>query len=158
VSETALVSDNASDPPQREAVLSAVSEVLGLPAKHHRERFLESGEPPLLVVIDAIGVVGALASLYSAGGGPTVRQLYERIRQAVPDRKVSVQFEARREGLPTISYITPIDAPNEALAEIAEDSEREVPDPRSFRWWINGRWMTHAEYDAWKKRSDSSSS
>lgn len=150
MNETALVSDNAENAAQRAAILETVSEVLGVPAIHHRDRLLESGEPPLQVVIDIIGIAGALASLYMLGGGPTMRELYERMRRLAPKRKVGVYFEARGEGLPTIQYITAPETPNEALAAMVEDSKREVPDPKSFRWWYDERWMTLVEYTKWK--------
>ena len=126
-----------------------MSEVLGVPAVAGKRVLLESAEPPYQVVIDAIGVAGALASLYTAAGGPTCAELYKRLRYTVPYRKVQVFFEARRTGQPPIRYITNDATPDRALAAIEADSKRQVPDPKSFRWWIEEGWLT---YEEWEER------
>lgn len=148
--ETALVSDNAVRAEERVAILEAVGEVLGVAAVHKWDRFLESAEPPLQVVIDAFSVLGTLAALYTVAGGPTMAELYRRVRKIAPGRKVDVHFEAHVEEDHSIQYITGPETPDEALSAIIEDSKREVPDPKSFRWWYNRRWMTHVEYREWK--------
>jgi hypothetical protein len=147
--ETATVANNARDPDELSATLAIVSEVLGVPAVAGKRVLLESAEPPYQVIIDAIGVAGALASLYAAAGGPTCADLYNRVRKLASDRKVQVHFEARRPGRPTIRYITNERTPDRALAAIVADSEREVPDPKSFRWWIEEGWLT---YEEWEER------
>ncbi len=145
--EMAYAANNAESPEQLAAILDVVSDVLGVPALAGRCRLLEAEETTLQHVIDAMGIAGALSSLYLLAGGPAMPELYERIQKVAPNRKVDVHFEARRDGLPTIQHITGATTPNEALPAIVEDSKREVPDPKPFRWWIEERWMTREEWE-----------
>jgi hypothetical protein len=147
--ETAIVANNARDKEELAASLAIVSEVLGVPAVAGKRVLLESAEPPYQLIIDYFSVAGALASIYTAAGGPTCPELYKRVRKLVTYRKVQIHFEAPRVGQPTIRYITNDATPERALAAIRTDSERGVPDPKSFRWWIQEGWLT---YEEWEER------
>lgn len=138
------VSNNARSAEELDGILNDVSEVLGFPAENGNRIFLESAEPPFEIIIrvaeiiDALGVIGKGVSVCA--------RLYERLKKRVKGRRVQILFEAPGPNGKGIVYPVDPETPNEAIAKIAYDCQREVEPPSKTRFWFGDRWMTYEEY------------
>jgi hypothetical protein len=131
--------------------LSDISELFGVPAAEGGRVLLDSAEPPVNVIIDITSILGSIASVLTITDFSA--RLYKKLRERSKNRGLVVLLQVGDHKSTSIRYAIAPDTPNDAVAKISEDYDRDVKDLARRRYYVDEGWMTVEEYHEYRRQT-----